>query len=131
MPTSPQPWPTASSSRRSPRPPAAGGTVGGTIRPGRSWPTVPLRRPEAGSGLRRFGDLRGDLERPLDAAGPPRIGLLAQPQVDEGVRGDDPVDGTEPGDGLQQVDVVLADHLDQEVEGAGGDDDVVHLRAGG
>ncbi len=39
-----------------------------------------------------------------------------------------PVDRPDPpGDQLQQVVVALADHLDQEIEGAGGDHDVVDL----
>jgi hypothetical protein len=57
--------------------------------------------------------------------------LLAELEVDEGLGAGDARDGPDPAQDLQQVVIVLADHLRQQVEGPGGDDDVVDLLQAG
>src|ERR1700733_8028470 len=58
----------------------------------------------------------------------PAVALLAELQVDERLGHRDARDRPHPGQDLQQLVVVLADHLDQQVEGPRGDHDVVDLR---
>src|SRR5436305_883384 len=57
----------------------------------------------------------------------PWVGLLAELEVDEGLRTGHEGHGADPAQDLEQVIVVLADDLRQHVERAGGDDDVVDL----
>ena len=85
------------------------------------------------SGGCRRGTAGADrVAQPVSAAGlgghRPGVGLFEQPQVHEGLGVADALD---PGQVLrqqpQQVVVVLAHHLGQHVEGAGGQDQVGHL----
>src|SRR5215210_3874767 len=63
------------------------------------------------------------------SASAPLVGLLDHPQVHEGLRLADAVDGAQLlGQELEERLVVLADDLDEEVERPGSDDDVVDLR---
>src|SRR5215467_14975870 len=65
------------------------------------------------------------------SSGPPAVGLLTEFQVHEGLGAGDARHAAYPAEDLEQVVVVLADHLDEDVEGARGDHhvvDLVHVR---
>src|SRR5215469_10247522 len=59
------------------------------------------------------------------SSGPPAVGLLAEFQVNKRLGRRDARDGSNAAENLEEVIVVLAHHLDQDVERAGREDDVV------
>src|SRR5215469_4879743 len=61
------------------------------------------------------------------SSGSPAIGLLAEFQVYEGLGTGDARNTTHPAEDLQQVIVVLTDHLHEDVERSRGDHHVVDL----
>src|SRR5262245_27373663 len=61
------------------------------------------------------------------SSGPPGVGLLAELEGDEALRAGHGRHGPDAAEEFEQLLVALADQLDEDVERAGRDDDVVDL----